>query len=76
MREILKTVFLGVRTPLHLDVGRVRRTRPIFIRKVLFPAISVEAIDMVEEKISEEEVIRWGIRRADDEDKDEADCRD
>ena len=62
LKEILKTVFLGVHTPLRLDVGRVRRTRPIFIRKVLFPVISVDAIDMVEENIAEEEIVRWGIR--------------
>ena len=59
VKEILKTVLLGVRTPLRLDVGMVRRTRPVYVQKVLFPKVSVEAIDVVEEKITETEEKRW-----------------
>ncbi len=59
VKEILKTVFLGVHTPLRLDVGMVRRTRPVYVQKVLFPMVSVEAIDVVEEKITEDIQKRW-----------------
>ncbi len=58
-REILKTVFLGIRSPLRLDVGMVRRTRPLFVQKVLFPTVSVDAIDVVEENITVTEVKKW-----------------
>lgn len=56
VKEILKSVVLGIRCPLRLDVGLVKRTRPIFVQKILWPKISVEAIDVVEEVITESEV--------------------
>ncbi len=58
-KEILKTVFLGIRSPLRLDVGMVRRTRPVFVQKILYPTVAVEAIDVVEEKIDETELKKW-----------------
>lgn len=61
-KEILKTVFLGIRSPLRLDTGMVRRTRPVFVQKVLYPRVSVDAIDVVEENITESEVRRWIFR--------------
>lgn len=57
-KEVIKSL-LGIRSTLRLDVGMVRRTRPVYVQKVLFPMISVEAIDVVEERI-EEEVVRRG----------------
>lgn len=59
IKEIFKTVFLGIHTPLRLDTGMIRRTRPVFVRKVLFPEISVDAIDVVEEVITVTEVKKW-----------------
>ena len=58
-REILKSVFLGIRSPLRLDVGLVKRTRPVFVQKVLFPMVTVDAIDVVEEKIEETQIKKW-----------------
>lgn len=52
-------MFLGIRSPLRLDVGLIKRTRPVYVRKVLFPMISVEAIDVVEEKIEENVIRKW-----------------
>ncbi len=62
LKEIIKTVVFGIHTPLRLDTGMVRRTRPVFVHKVLFPEISVDAIDVVEEVITESEVKKWRIR--------------
>ena len=59
LKEIFKTVFLGIHTPLRLDIGQIRRTRPIFVQKVLLPLISVDAIDVVEEKFEDTEVQKW-----------------
>ena len=61
-KEILKTVVFGVRSPLRLDIGMVKRTRPIFVSKVLFPMVAVDAIDVVEEKVEESETTRWRFR--------------
>lgn len=61
-KEILKTVFLGIRSPLRLDTGMVRRTRPVFVQKVLYPRVAVDAIDVVEENITESEVKKWIFR--------------
>ncbi len=47
-----------VHASLPLGIRRVRRIRSVFIRKVLFPVIFVGAIDMVEKKIFEEEVVK------------------
>lgn len=61
-KEILKTVFLGIRFPLRLDTGMIRRTRPVFVQKVLYPRVSVDAIDVVEENVVESEVKKWIFR--------------
>ena len=61
-KEILKTVFLGIRSPLRLDIGMIKRTRPIFVSKVLYPTVAVDAIDVVEEKITETEIRKWIFR--------------
>lgn len=61
-KEILKTVFLGIRSPLRLDTGMIRRTRPVFVQKVLYPRVAVDAIDVVEENIVESEVKKWIFR--------------
>lgn len=59
LKEILKTVVFGVKSPLRLDTGMIRRTRPVFVQKVLYPRVAVDAIDVVEEKIVETEVKKW-----------------
>jgi len=51
-KEVLKSM-IGVRSPLRLDVGMIRRTRPVIVQKVLYPKVSVSPIDVVEERISE-----------------------
>ena len=61
IKEIFKTVFLGIRSPLRLDIGMVKRTTPVFVQKVLYPKVSLEAIDVIEEKITETTVMRWFI---------------
>lgn len=61
-KEILKTVIFGIRSPLRLDTGMIRRTRPVFVQKVLFPKVSVNAIDVVEEKVTVVEVKKWIFR--------------
>lgn len=53
VKEIFKTVFLGIRSPLRLDIGMVKRTTPVFVQKILYPKVSLEAIDVIEEKITE-----------------------
>ncbi|MBE6526318.1 MAG: hypothetical protein E7Z63_00900 [Thermoplasmata archaeon] len=58
MVAILKTVIFGVRSPLRFPIGQIQRTTPIFVQKVLLPLISVDVVDVVEEKIAEEEVQR------------------
>lgn len=61
-KEILKTVVLGIRSPLRLDTGLIRRTRPVFVQKVMYPMVKVEAIDVVEERIEESVVKKWFLR--------------
>ncbi len=58
-KEIFKSVFLGIRSPLRLDVGLVKRTTPVYVQKVLYPQVKVDAIDVVEETIEETVVRRW-----------------
>lgn len=58
-KEILKTVFLGIRSPLRLDVRNIQRARYLSVQKVLFPKVEMEAVDVVEEKIEETIVNRW-----------------
>ena len=53
VKEIFKTVFLGIRSSLRLDIGMVKRTTPVFVQKILYPKVSLEAIDVIEEKITE-----------------------
>ena len=57
--SILKTVILGIHSPLRLDIGIIRRTRPIYVQKILYPNIFVDPIDVVEEVITESVVMRW-----------------
>ena len=59
-KEILKSVVFGVWSPLKLDTGMVRRTRPVFVQKILYPMVAVDAIDVVEEKI-EESIVKRGF---------------
>ena len=61
-KEVLKTVVLGIRSPLRLDTGLIRRTRPVFVQKVMYPMVKVEAIDVVEERIEESVVKKWFLR--------------
>ena len=61
-KEILKTVVFGIRSPLRLDTGTIRRTRPLYVQKVLYPTVCVDAVDVVEEKIEESVVSRGFLR--------------
>ena len=61
LKEIFKTVFLGIRSPLRLDIGIVKRTTPVFVQKILYPKVSLEAIDVIEEKITETTVRKFLI---------------
>ena len=61
LKEIFKTVFLGIRSPLRLDIGIVKRTTPVFVQKILYPKVSLEAIDVIEEKITETVVRKFFI---------------
>lgn len=61
-KEILKTVIFGIRSPLRLDVGMVRRARPLIVDKLMYPRIEVEAIDVVEKRVTESIVKRWIFR--------------
>lgn len=56
---ILKTVVFGIHSPLRLDTGMIRRTRPIFVQKILYPKVAVDAIDVVEEEITDVVVKKW-----------------
>jgi uncharacterized membrane-anchored protein YhcB (DUF1043 family) len=56
---IFKALLFGIRSPLRLDTGMVRRTRPVYVQKVLYPIVRVDAIDVVEEKV-EESIVRKG----------------
>ncbi len=58
-KEILKTVIFGIRSPLRLNLGDVRRARRLVVTKVLYPRIDLSPIDQVEEKIEETEVKKW-----------------
>ncbi len=58
-KEIIKSTILGIRSPLRLDVGLVKRTRPIIVQTILIPKIYLDPIDLVEEKIEERVVKRW-----------------
>lgn len=61
-KEILKTVVFGIRSPLRLDIGTIRRTRPLYVQKVLYPTVCVDAVDVVEERIEESVVNRGPLR--------------
>ncbi len=58
-KEILKTVFFGIRSPLRLDVRSIQRERYLSVQKVLYPKVELSPIDVVEEKIEESLVKRW-----------------
>ena len=58
-KEILKTVVFGIKSPLRFDTGMIRRSTPIFVQKVMYPTVNLEAVDLVEEKIEETVVKRW-----------------
>ena len=58
-KEILKSVFLGIRSPLRLDVRSIQRERYLSVQKVLYPRVELSPIDVVEEKIEETVVYRW-----------------
>lgn len=58
-KEILKSTVLGIRSPLRLDVGLVKRKRPIVVQTILIPKIYLEPIDLVEEKVEERIVKKW-----------------
>ena len=58
-KEIIKSVFLGIRSPLRLDVRSIQRERYLSVQKVLFPKVELSPIDVVEEKIEETIVQKW-----------------
>lgn len=58
MKEILKTVIFGIRSPLEFPMGQIQRTRPLVMKTVFFPLISVDAVDVVDEQIEEEIVVK------------------
>ena len=58
-KEIIKSVFLGIRSPLRLDVRSIQRERYLSVQKVLFPKVELSPIDVVEEKIEEAYVKKW-----------------
>lgn len=60
-KEVLKSI-MGIRCPLRLDIGMIRRTRPVYVQKILYPRVKVDAIDVVEERITESEVKRGPFR--------------
>jgi len=57
-KEILKTVILGIRSPLDFPMGQMQRTKPIVIHKIFFPEIRVDAADVVMKEVEEEEVVK------------------
>ena len=62
MKEILKTVIFGIRSPLRLNLSEVRRARQLIVCPVMYPKINLTPIDQVEEKIEETEVVKWHIK--------------
>ena len=58
-KEIIKSVFFGIRSPLRLNLGDIRRERHISVQKVLYPKVEMDSIDVVEEKIEETIVQKW-----------------
>ena len=62
MKEILKTVIFGIRSPLRLNLSDVRRARQLIVCPIMYPKINLAPIDQVEEKIEETEVVKWHIK--------------
>ena len=58
-KEIFKSVFFGIRSPLRLSLQSIQRERYLSVQKVLYPKVELSPIDVVEEKIEESIVKRW-----------------
>lgn len=58
-KEIIKSVFFGIRSPLRLSLQSIQRERYLSVQKVLYPKVELNPIDVVEEKIEESVVKRW-----------------
>ena len=58
-KEIFKSVFFGIRSPLRLSLQSIQRERYLSVQKVLYPKVELYPIDVVEEKIEESIVKRW-----------------
>ena len=58
-KEIFKSVFFGIRSPLRLSLQSIQRERYLSVQKVLYPKVELSPIDVVEEKIEESVVKRW-----------------
>ena len=61
-KEILKTVFLGLRSPLDFPMDRIYRTNPVYVQKIYFPLISLDKVDVVYEEISEELITKFHLK--------------
>ena len=58
IKEILKTVIFGIRSPLDFPMGQIQRTRPLVVKTVLYPKIMVDAVDVVDEQITEDIIVK------------------
>ena len=58
-KEIVKSVFFGIRSPLRMNLQAIQRERYLSVQKVLFPKVELYPVDAVEEKIEESIVKRW-----------------
>lgn len=56
MKEILKTVLFGIKSPLKLDVGLIKHSRHLSVKKFMYPAIELDFIDLAEKRIDVTEV--------------------
>ncbi len=58
-KEILKTVFLGLRSPLDFPMGQIQRQRSLKINKLFLPEIKLDAVDVVMKEVKEEVVTKF-----------------
>ena len=56
-KEILKTVFLGIRSPLEFPAD-IQRTNKVDVQKVLYPRISMDLVYLIDEEVTESEVTK------------------
>lgn len=58
-KEILKTVILGLRSPLDFPMGQIQRQRSLKINKLFLPEIKLDAVDVVMKEVNEEIVTKF-----------------